>query len=56
MLLAQHDLRTLAGSAGPFTWALSSLFGLIAGYGLATIRVARALVLFLVLGVAGCWR
>jgi uncharacterized protein YjbI with pentapeptide repeats len=53
VLLAQHDLRTLTGSAGPFTWALSSLFGLIAGYGLAPIRIVRALVLFLALGVAG---
>ncbi|MBK8545291.1 MAG: hypothetical protein IPL62_18225 [Caulobacteraceae bacterium] len=51
--LAQHDLHTLAGSAGPFTWALSSLFGVIAGYGLAPIRIVRALVLFLVIGVAG---
>ncbi|OQW57451.1 MAG: hypothetical protein A4S17_04370 [Proteobacteria bacterium HN_bin10] len=51
--LAQHDLRTLSGSAGPFTWALSSLFGLIAGYGLAPIRIVRALALFLALGVAG---
>jgi hypothetical protein len=53
ILLAQHDMRTLAASAGPITWALSSLFGLIAGYGLAPIRVVRALVLFLALGVAG---
>lgn len=53
VLLAQHDLRTLSGAAGPFTWALSSLFGLIAGYGLAPIRVVRALALFLALGVAG---
>ncbi len=51
--LAQHDLHTLAGSAGPFTWALSSLFGVTAGYGLAPIRVVRALALFLVLGVVG---
>ena len=53
ILLAQHDLGTLSGSSGPFTWALSSLFGLIAGYGLAPIRIARALVLFLAIGVAG---
>jgi hypothetical protein len=53
VLLAQHDLRTLAGAAGPFTWALSSLFGVIAGYGLAPIRIARALALFLALGVFG---
>jgi hypothetical protein len=53
VLLAQHDLRTLSASAGPFTWALSSLFGLIAGYGLAPIRITRALVLFVALGVAG---
>lgn len=51
--LAQHDLRTLAGSAGPFSWALSSLFGMIAGYGLAPVRVVRALALFLALGVFG---
>ena len=53
ILLAQHDLRTLSASAGPLTWALSSLFGLIAGYGLAPIRVVRALALFLALGVTG---
>lgn len=51
--LAQHDLHTLSGSAGPFTWALSSLFGVTAGYGLAPIRVVRALALFLALGVFG---
>jgi hypothetical protein len=51
--LAQHDQHTLAGSAGPFTWALSSLFGVTAGYGLAPIRVVRALALFLALGVIG---
>lgn len=51
--LAQHDLHTLAGSAGPFSWALSSLFGVIAGYGLAPMRVVRALALFLALGVFG---
>ncbi|MEZ5973022.1 MAG: hypothetical protein R3C31_14525 [Hyphomonadaceae bacterium] len=51
--LAQHDLHTLAASTGPFTWALSSLFGVIAGYGLAPIRVVRALALFLALGVFG---
>jgi hypothetical protein len=53
ILLAQHDMRTLSDSSGPVTWALSSLFGLIAGYGLAPIRVVRALALFLALGVAG---
>jgi hypothetical protein len=53
ILLAQHDRRTIAASAGPITWLLSSLFGLIAGYGLAPIRIVRALVLFLALGVAG---
>lgn len=51
--LAQRDLHTRAGSAGPLTWALSSLFGLVAGYGLAPIRVVRALALFLALGVGG---
>ena len=53
VLLAMHDRRTLLASAGPLTWALSSAFGLIAGYGFAPIRAARALVLFLALGVAG---
>ena len=53
ILLAQHDRGTRVASSGPFTWALSSLFGVIAGYGLAPIRVARALALFLALGVAG---
>jgi hypothetical protein len=51
--LAQHDLATAKASSGPLTWALSSLFGLAAGYGLAPIRVARALALFLALGVFG---
>lgn len=53
ILLAQHDLHTMSASAGPLTWVLSSLFGLIAGYGLAPIRVVRALALFLALGVTG---
>lgn len=53
ILLAQHDMRTAHASAGPLTWALSSLFGLIAGYGLAPIRVVRTLALFLAIGVAG---
>jgi hypothetical protein len=53
VLLAQHDLRTFQSSAGPMTWALSSAFGLIAGYGFAPIRAARALVLFIALGVVG---
>lgn len=53
ILLAQHDRRTVAASAGPITWLLSSLFGLIAGYGLAPIRIVRALALFLALGVVG---
>jgi len=53
ILLAQHDMRTLRASSGPMTWALSSAFGLVAGYGLAPIRIARALVLFIALGVAG---
>ncbi len=53
ILLAQHDLRTLSGAGGPLTWLLSSLFGIIAGYGLAPIRIVRALVLFLAVGVAG---
>ncbi len=53
VLLAQHDLRTLSASGGPLTWFLSTLFGIIAGYGLAPIRIVRALALFLALGVAG---
>jgi hypothetical protein len=53
ILLAQQDLHTLHRPAGPLTWALSSLFGLIAGYGLAPIRIVRALVLFLAIGIAG---
>lgn len=53
ILLAQHDVRTARASAGPLTWALSSAFGLVAGYGLAPIRIVRALALFLALGVAG---
>jgi hypothetical protein len=51
--LAQADQRTLKASSGPLTWALSSLFGLVAGYGLAPIRVLRALVLFIALGIGG---
>ncbi len=51
--LAQQDIRTRRSSAGPLTLVLSSLFGLVAGYGLAPIRVVRALVLFLAIGVAG---
>jgi|CXWL01.1.fsa_nt_gi hypothetical protein len=53
VLLAQHDQRTFLASAGPLTWTLSSAFGLVAGYGFAPIRAARALALFLVLGVLG---
>ena len=53
ILLAQQDLHTLHRPAGPLTWVLSSLFGVIAGYGLAPIRIVRALVLFLALGVTG---
>lgn len=51
--LAQHDIATRQASAGPLTWLLSSAFGLIAGYGLAPIRVVRALALYMALGVAG---
>jgi len=53
ILLAQHDLRAVSGAQGPITWLLSSLFGLTSGYGLAPIRVARALALYLALGVFG---
>ncbi|MES1197508.1 MAG: hypothetical protein ABUL55_02675, partial [Pseudomonadota bacterium] len=53
VLLAQHDLRALHSNAGPLTRTLSSAFGLVCGYGFAPIRAARALVLFLALGVAG---
>jgi hypothetical protein len=53
ILLAQHDQRTVSASTGPLTWLLSSLFGLSAGYGLAPIRIVRALALFLALGVTG---
>lgn len=53
ILLAQHDLRTLSASGGPLTWLLSTMFGLIAGYGLAPLRIVRALALFLALGVVG---
>jgi hypothetical protein len=51
--LACRDLQTRAGGAGPLTRTLSSLFGLVAGYGLAPIRIVRALALFLVIGVVG---
>jgi hypothetical protein len=51
--LAQHDAHTARGAGGPLSWALSSLFGVIAGYGLAPLRVMRALALFLALGVFG---
>ncbi|MES1198694.1 MAG: hypothetical protein ABUS48_01795 [Pseudomonadota bacterium] len=53
VLLAQHDLRTAYAPAGPLTRVFSSLFGLIAGYGLAPIRAARALAIFLVIGIVG---
>jgi hypothetical protein len=53
ILLAQRDQRTLVASSGPITWLFSSLFGLIAGYGLAPLRVLRALALFLAIGIAG---
>jgi hypothetical protein len=53
ILLAHRDQRTLFASGGPITWLLSSLFGLIAGYGLAPIRILRALVLFIAIGVVG---
>lgn len=53
ILLAQRDQRTLAASAGPVTWLLSSLFGLIAGYGLSPLRMLRALALFVAIGVGG---
>jgi hypothetical protein len=53
ILLAQHDQRTMRASAGPVTWLLSSLFGFIAGYGLAPMRIVRALILFLAIGVVG---
>lgn len=52
--LAQHDMQTLAAAgSSPISWPLSSLFGLVAGYGLSPIRVVRAIALFLALGVAG---
>lgn len=51
--LAQCDLQTARASSGPITWALSSLFGVTAGYGLAPVRIVRALVLFVALGVVG---
>jgi hypothetical protein len=53
MRLAQRDAQTAHASAGPITWTFSSLFGMTAGYGLAPLRVLRALVLFVALGVAG---
>lgn len=53
ILLAQHDLRTRHASAGPMSWLLSSAFGLIAGYGFAPVRMVRALLLYLALGIAG---
>ncbi len=53
ILLTQRDMQTARASAGPITWALSSLFGVIAGYGLSPVRIARALVLFLALGISG---
>jgi hypothetical protein len=51
--LAQRDLHTARGAGGPFSWALSSLFGLIAGYGFAPLRMVRSLAAFLALGVLG---
>lgn len=52
--LAQRDLHTLSQvGASPISWPLSSLFGLVAGYGLAPLRIVRAMALFLAFGVAG---
>ncbi len=51
--LAQHDAHTARGVGGPLSWTLSSLFGVVAGYGLAPLRAVRALALFLALGVFG---
>jgi len=51
--LAAHDLHTPRSSGGPLTLLFSSLFGLVAGYGLAPLRVVRALALFLAIGVFG---
>lgn len=53
ILLAQHDLRAVAGSQGPITWLLSTLYGLLSGYALAPIRIVRALALYLAVGVLG---
>lgn len=53
ILLAQHDARTVHASGGPLTWALSSAFGLVAGYGFAPIRALRALAVFIAIGIAG---
>jgi hypothetical protein len=51
--LAQRDAQTARGADGPLSWAFSSLFGAVAGYGLAPLRAVRALALFLGLGVCG---
>jgi len=51
--LAGRDTRAGRGSAGPLAWIASSAFGAIAGYGLAPLRMLRALALFVALGVAG---
>ncbi len=51
-LLAERDARTKRTPLG-VTRVLSSLFGLVAGYGFSPARTARALVLFLALGIVG---
>jgi len=53
ILLEQHDQRTRHAPGGPLTWLLSSLFGLLSGYGFAPIRAARSIAIFLLIGIAG---
>lgn len=53
MTLARHDLQTRASLGNPLLWTMSSLFGLTCGYGLAPLRMLRALALFFALGVVG---
>jgi hypothetical protein len=53
ILLEQRDTLTRHSTSGPLTRILSSAFGMIAGYGFAPIRAARALALYLAIGLIG---
>lgn len=53
LLLAGRDAMAARETPGPFSWLVSRLYGLLAGYGLSPVRMVRALVLFFAVGLAG---